>query len=106
MIWRSSALWIGIAGATAVALFELKYEVQRLEEELAALDRDLLTSQETIHVLRAEWSYLNRPDRLKDLAARHLDLEPLTGEQIATLDALLFALMPLEAVVVGLGEAE
>ncbi|MFQ5983893.1 MAG: hypothetical protein ACE5LL_00075 [Alphaproteobacteria bacterium] len=106
MIRRSSALWIGLVGTMAVALFELKYEVQRLEDELAALDRDLLKSQGTIHVLRAEWSYLNRPDRLKDLAIRHLDLEPVTGAQIATLDALPLAPALSKAVLARRGEAQ
>jgi hypothetical protein len=36
-------------------------------------------------VLLAEWSYLNRPDRLAGLAARHLDLSPMTPGQLGAM---------------------
>lgn len=58
-------------------LFQVKYEVQRLETELHQLNSEILKEQRLIHVLKAEWSYLNRPERLSALARRHLDLVPM-----------------------------
>lgn len=58
-------------------LFHVKYEVQRLETELHQLNSEILKEQRLIHVLKAEWSYLNRPERLSALARRHLDLVPM-----------------------------
>ena len=58
-------------------LFQVKYEVQRLESELHQLNGVILTEQRQIHVLEAEWSYLNRPERLSALARRYLDLVPM-----------------------------
>ncbi len=84
----SALLWVAVIGAMAGGLFHLKHEVQRAEDELARVDRDFLASQEAIQVLRAEWSYLNRPDRLSALAKRHLDLEPLAPAQIGVMEAL------------------
>ena len=84
----STMLWVAVIGAMAGGLFHLKHEVQRVEDELAGVDRDLLASQEAIQVLRAEWSYLNRPERLSALASRHLDLEPLAPDQIGVIEAL------------------
>ena len=39
-------------------------------------------------VLRAEWSYLNRPDRLSELASRHLALGPVAPVQVGDIAAL------------------
>ncbi len=67
-----------------VALFVIKYGVQNLEDEIAALEREKERHNQAIQVLRAEWSYLNRPDRIARLADRHLDLVPIESNQIAT----------------------
>ena len=68
----------------AIALFYLKYEVNSLQDELAQLNGDIARDKESIHVLRAEWSYLNETGRLRELAKRYLDLEPTRPDQIAT----------------------
>ena len=78
-------LWIVLVGAMASGLFQLKYAVQEREDELTRLNRELIASEQAVHVLLAEWSYLNRPDRLAGLAARHLDLAPMTPEQVGSI---------------------
>ena len=85
---RSAVLWFMIATCLGVALFMLKHEVQRREEQLAQLHRQILSSQEAIHVLEAEWSYLNRPDRLEALVRRHLDLVPLDTQRLGSIELL------------------
>lgn len=77
MTGRMTILWIGLAVLVGIALFQVKYEVQSLEDELRQLNADILHEQEQIHVLRAEWAHLNRPQRLEALAARYLDLVPM-----------------------------
>ena len=84
----STVFWVALIGVMAFGLFQLKYAVQAREDELARLSRELIASEETIHVLHAEWSYLNRPERLAALAARHLDLAPMAAGQIGALDSL------------------
>ncbi len=78
----SIILWVIVIGAMSSGLFQLKYAVQEREDQFASLNRDLIASEEAVHVLNAEWSYLNRPDRIAKLAARHLDLAPMAPEQI------------------------
>lgn len=85
---RSTIIWFLVATCVGVALFLLKYEVQNKEERLAELHREILEDQEAIHVLEAEWSYLNRPDHLEALVRRHLDLVPLDERRVGTLDVL------------------
>ncbi len=78
----SIILWVIMVGAMSSGLFQLKYAVQEREDQLASLNRELIASEEAVHVLNAEWSYLNRPDRIAKLAARHLDLAPMAPEQV------------------------
>lgn len=85
---RSTILWFLIATCLGVALFMVKHEVQRREEQLAALHRQILASQEAIHVLEAEWSYLNRPERLEALVRRHLNLVPMDNQKIGAVELL------------------
>jgi cell division protein FtsL len=81
-------LWLGITAALAFGVFIASYEVRHLGEERAALTRTITANQQAIHVLEAEWSYLNRPERLQMLVTRHLDLHPIEGSQLISLDAL------------------
>lgn len=62
-------------GCVAFGMYHLAYEVKRLEDELIAYNRALMREREAIDFLRAEWSYLSRPDRLQASARRHLQLE-------------------------------
>ncbi len=74
-----------LAGVLSLALFALKYQVQDLEDELVKLNRTIFADQEAIHVLKAEWSHLNDPRRLRSLARRHLGMKPVTPDQLATI---------------------
>ncbi|MGD9537208.1 MAG: hypothetical protein AB7P52_06365 [Alphaproteobacteria bacterium] len=94
MIRPRALAWIGAIVVVAITLFLISYEVQRVEKEIAALDREATTQEEAIHVLRAEWSYLNRPDRLAALAERHLDLAPVVPAQLTAAKRLEAPLEP------------
>ncbi len=85
MTTRGGMIWMALALISAVAAFTLKYEVRDLKAQLASLDRQITKSREGTHVLRAEWSYLSRPERLAELAARHLDLVPMDARQMGLL---------------------
>jgi hypothetical protein len=97
MIGRGTVVWLSLAIVAGVALFHVSYRVQSLEDELAQVNRDILRQQETIHVLRAEWSYLNEPSRLAELTRRHLTLAPLSADQMMRIEDLPLRLPPLIA---------
>ena len=84
MIGRATIIWMIIAFVTGFGLFELKYEVLDQQRRLAELNGRFLKNQEAIHVLRAEWSYLNAPERLQRLGRRHLDMAPASGIQLGS----------------------
>lgn len=73
---------IGAIVVAMLALFIVKYEVRDLERAFAALDLERQRHVEAIRVLRSEWSYLNRPTRIADLAERYLTLEPVRPWQV------------------------
>lgn len=81
---------VSVLGACAVGLglYLVSYEVQNLEDDLSRMNRDIAAEREAIHVLKAEWSLLNDPSRLRRLAERYLGLEPVEAKQIQTFDAL------------------
>ena len=77
-----------LTAAVSFGIYQLKYHVVRLEEDLAKLNRDLIAERQAVKVVKAEWSYLNRPERLYNLAARYLELGPAVVRRLARLDDL------------------
>ncbi len=75
------------AGLIAV-LVSVKYRVLDLEDELVRLNQEIAIDRQAIHVLKAEWSHLNDPERLGALARRYLGLGPVLPEQMGTLASL------------------
>jgi hypothetical protein len=88
---RAGIIFFGAVLASSLlslGVYAMKYEVERLDSEVAALTRALARQEETLQVLEAEWSFLNRPDRLSDLSARHLDFRPVAVRQLGALEAI------------------
>lgn len=91
MIQRSTLLCLLLAMLSGYALFHMTDRAQRLEEELARLGREIADDREAIHVLRAEWAYLNQPAMLRERVEHHqeqLGLVPVRPEQIVRYDNL------------------
>ena len=67
------------------------YRTQTAMREVARVERAIEAEREALAVLDAEWAYLNRPERLRDLARlndERLRLVPLTAEAFAPLDRI------------------
>src|SRR5215475_9351611 len=88
MLRPITLFWIVLTIVAGYATLQFKYGVQALERELTQLDAEILRHQEAIHVLKAEWAYLNEPARLENLSRRYLDLSPVRGNQIVDLAQL------------------
>jgi hypothetical protein len=94
MIRPATILWAALAAIVGTGLFMLKYEVQAQEQRLAGLRKDIVETQVSIHVLKAEWSYLNDPSRLREQAERYLGFHSIRPEQIATIGSIPLAEPP------------
>jgi cell division protein FtsL len=72
--------------ALACVIYQVKYQARGLDAEIRALNGQIDEERDAIAVLRAEWSLLNRPERIERLAQKHLKLAPAKPVQIVTLD--------------------
>jgi len=86
---RSTTLIIVlVAVSIGVGLFMVKYRVQDLEDQLVQINTEIAKDREAIQVLRAEWSHLNEPERLRGLADRYLGMKPVPVGQVASRAAM------------------
>ena len=84
-------LWLTLTFFAAFMVFVMKNCVEDLEKELGQINSRINEDVKSIHILKAEWSHLNNPERLRNLAAKHIALEPVKPEQIIN-----YALLPFE----------
>lgn len=77
----------------AVWAYRENYQTQAAINETERLQTEIGAARERLSVLRAEWAYLNRPDRLRDLAEINYDslqLLPLHPDQFGRIDQVAF----------------
>lgn len=75
--------------AASLGLYQIKYRIHSLKEDLTGIRNAVRMEQEAIHVLEAEWAYLNRPQRLAQLTTKYLSfLSPVLPSQIVSFDTL------------------
>ena len=67
---------------SAVYAYSIKYETIWYAEQIVKLKNKIQREHSEISGLRAEWAHLTRPERIDALAAKHLDLQPLTLAKI------------------------
>ena len=65
----------------AISLYQVKYFITQKELELAAINRKIISVHSDLKILKAELSYLKRPNRIEKIAKTKLELK-----EISTLD--------------------
>lgn len=66
-------------------LYQVKHEAKETERQIADLQRQIQEEKEALLLLKAEWSYLNRPDRVQELTerfAKQLGLSEVAPHQL------------------------
>ncbi len=69
------------------------YRTQEALNKTEDVQRQIGLARERLSVLNAEWAYLNRPDRLRELADlnfERLALLPLAAEQFGRIDQVSY----------------
>lgn len=69
------------------------YETQEALGEVEQLQGDIANARGRLGMLNAEWAYLNRPERLRELAElnfKRLELLPLAPEQFGRIDQVSY----------------
>ena len=91
-----TVLWCLITVVIGSYYFVLTNDVQNLEKQLAQINSDIENDIRDIHILEADWSELNNPERLRELAGKYISLDFIKPEQIINYSAL-----PLEGELIG-----
>lgn len=73
-------------------LYQLEYQARVAEDQIRGLKRQIQSEYEAIRLLRAEWAHLSRPQRIEELARKHLPLAPLKAQQIVSAKDLVKAI--------------
>jgi hypothetical protein len=94
-----------VSGACLVVLFatwtyRVNYSAQEAANRLADLRSTVAREREALSVLRAEWAFLNRPDRLSGLVegrGADLGLAPISPEQFGEVANVAFPPEPADS---------
>ena len=85
----------------AVWAYRQNYETQATLREVDELRAEIADLRERVGVLRAEWAYLNRPERLADLADLNFDrlgLLPLRPDHFGHVDQIPYPIENIQDV--------
>lgn len=92
---RTFMFIVTVIGVICVSVwaYQENYRTQGMIKEVERLERQIGAAQARLAVLRAEWAYLNRPDRLRDLAEinyNDLQLLPLRPDQFGIVEQVAY----------------
>lgn len=83
--------------ALAAWAYRENHLTQTAMNERRALERDITQLRQALSVQRAEWAWLNRPDRLRELVEvnfERLKLIPMTAEHFGEIGLVAYPLPP------------
>jgi len=64
-----------------LAVYLTKTSAGREAADIAAINRQIVTEERRLRLLRAELAYLEQPERLDRLSTRYLSLEPIPAQR-------------------------
>ena len=74
MIRYPSFIIVFLIVFVAISLYQVKHFITQKELELAAINKKIINTQSDLNILKAELSYLKRPNRIEKIARNKLDL--------------------------------
>lgn len=94
--WRGVGLSLGmiVVVVLAVSLYRAKTEAQETRRHIATLEKELRETRRAISAREAEIAYLERPERLREIARARLNLSPVQTGQLKSLDDLQESRVP------------
>lgn len=100
MRWMGYLLTVLAVMGLAVWAYDQNHQTQAAMAEVRDLRREIRALREAIEVHNAEWAFLNRPARLRELVElnfERLRLMPMTGDSFGRIDEIAYPLPPTPA---------
>ena len=91
MIRYPSSLIVFIILFVGISLYQIKHFITKKEIELTQIKKNIKNTQSDIKILKAELSYLKRPDRIEKIALQKLGLREVLPTDIWNLKDLVDA---------------
>ena len=91
MIKYPSILVVFVIIFIAISLYQIKFFITKKEIELAKINKLIKNTQLELYILKAELSYLKRPDRLEKIAKNKLNMTEVLPIDIWNLKDLVHA---------------
>lgn len=88
MLRALNVLVIAALVMAAAYVYKIKFESTLQAERVSKMRAEVRRERDAIAILRAEWTQLDRPDRIQNLAQRHLKLKAVEVAQFDALDKL------------------
>ena len=92
MMFRTTDMvMVGLMVAAAAFTYKTKHDAENQFDQLSSVERQIRFEEDTISILKADWSLLTQPGRLQRLTAAYaseLNLMPVEPQQIVKLDAI------------------
>jgi hypothetical protein len=89
---------LGLVLLFATWAYQVNYRTKAEMDYVSQLQRDIAAERQALSVLRAEWAYLNRPERLRALVEMNfmeLRLMPLHADHFAEIQDVSMPLPPM-----------
>ena len=91
MIRYPSSLILFVILFAGLSLYQIKHFITKKEVELTQIKNNIKSAQSNINILKAELSYLKRPDRIEKIALDKLGLREVLPTDIWNLNDLVNA---------------
>ena len=73
-----------------IAIYHIKADVRQLDAQHTAIKKELAHTQQTIHMLEAEWTFLINPSVLEVMVKQHAPhLQPIPTNRLFSAEVLL-----------------
>ena len=72
-----------------ISLYQIKHFITKKEIELSKIQNNIKSAKSDINILKAELSYLKRPDRIENIALNRLGLREILPTDIWNLKDLV-----------------
>jgi hypothetical protein len=88
MIRTLNIAFVFLTGFVCLGLYRIAEEARVTQADLRETQRAIVTEQNTLTVLGAEWARITQPARIQALASRHLELSDQPTVELSSLEQL------------------